>query len=94
MEVTDSNAKEEPANKTQHGITEVTMQSWHRTWLYTTCKAITHDKLRSVAEGFNEGGKRRKIITIVRIAHYNKTAFCCPDTRDQRGPVAAGSNFD
>src|SRR5438093_2607333 len=79
--VTPIDAVEDPSRKRR---AEVTVQSWHGTFLDAASKAAAHDKLRSFSKLLHERSQFPKVVGQVRVTHHD------PLSADMRNGIDVG----
>jgi hypothetical protein len=82
--------KKQAPDPGQKGITEVSVQSWHRVRCDSTPETVSYDQIVTLAKFFNKGKQGRKIVTLVRVSHDHIFSVRRVDSCRQSRAIATG----
>jgi hypothetical protein len=94
VEITNGAAEQHPANCRENGVSEIAMQSWHRTRFDAAGEAVPHHQIGTAAERLEEWAEVGKVVAVVGVGHDHECALGFGDSGHEGGPVATNRHID
>ena len=90
VEIVAGTLEEQPADRREYRIADVTVQPWHRIRLDASGKAISHHEVVPLAQLADEGADVGEFVAVIGVAHNHEATACGSDPAHERAAISLG----